>query len=162
MSYPLPERPLRTLRRRLLFFLLLPLCSLLTLSLAADFHIAFEPATEAFDHALTDDAVALAGRIHVVDGRLEVDLPEAAEAVLRGSDGSDQEFLSVYGPGGNFLAGDADLRPAPTLPAGRPLLTDSQVRGKRVRKASYLIETEAGPVTVTVAETTHQIGRAHV
>lgn len=160
MNLPPAERPLRTLRRRLLFFLLLPLGALLTLSLAADFHIAFEPAREAYDHSLTDDAVALAGRIHVIDGRLEVDLPEAAEAVLRGSDGSDDEFLSVHGPDGRLLAGDADLRPAPTLPVGRPILTDSELRGKRIRKASYLLETERGPVTVTIAETTHRRERS--
>lgn len=160
MNYPLPDRPLRTLRRRLLVFLLLPLCTLLTLSLGADFHIAFAPATEAFDHALTDDAIALAGRVHVVNSHLEVDLPAAAEAVLRSSDGDDQEFLSVQGPDGRILAGDADLRPEPTLVAARPLLTNDKLRGKRIRKATYLIETEVGPVTVAIAETTHRRERS--
>lgn len=160
MNYRLPERPLRTLRRRLLFFLLLPLGALLTLSLTADFHIAYEPANEAFDHALTDDVVALGGRVHVVNGRLEVDLPPAAEAVLRYGDGSDEEFLAVYGPDSRLLAGDTDLKPASPLLPNHPLLTDGELHGKRIRKASYLLETDAGPVSVAVAETTRKRERS--
>ena len=68
------HRARRTLRQRLLFFLLTPLSVLLCLSLVADYRIAFEPAAEAYDHALADDAVALAGRIRYLDARLQVDL----------------------------------------------------------------------------------------
>lgn len=159
MNSPRPESSPRTLRRRLLFFLLLPLGALLILSLAADYHIAFKPAGEAFDHALTDDAVALAGRVHVVGASLAVDLPPAAEAVLR-TDGSDQEFLSVYGPDDRLLAGDADLRPDPLAGSGGPVLSNGELRGKRIRKASYRIDTALGPVTVTIAETTRKRDKA--
>src|SRR5512138_2764330 len=76
-----PERPRRTLRRRLLLFLLLPLAALLLVSLATDYHIAFDPAGGAYDHALADETVALAGRVHVEHGTIAVDLPPAAEAV---------------------------------------------------------------------------------
>ena len=113
-----PDRPQQTLRRRLLIFLLAPLAALLLVSLAADYHIAFDPADSAYDHALADDAVALAGRVHVRGTTVEVDLPAAAEAVLR-SNGRDQEFLAVIGPTGRLLAGDADLQPGPAIP-GRP------------------------------------------
>jgi two-component system sensor histidine kinase TctE len=150
-----PERPQGTLRRRLLIFLLAPLAALLLVSLATDYHIAFDPADSAYDHALADDAVALAGRVHVRGAAVEVDLPAAAEAVLR-SNGRDQEFLAVIGPTGRLLAGDADLQPGPAVPGRPPALSSGILRGKLVRKASYRLETPGGPVTVVVAETTRK------
>jgi len=101
MNSPPTKGRLGTLRRRLLFLLLLPLMLLLAFSLAVDYRIAFEPAAEAYDHALADDAVALAGRVRFLDSRLQVDFPAAAEAVLR-TDRSDQEYLSIYGPDRQF------------------------------------------------------------
>jgi two-component system sensor histidine kinase TctE len=145
----------QTLRGRLLYTLLLPLIALLLFTLAFDYRIAFEPVAEAYDHALTDDAIALAGRIRYLDSRLQVDLPAAAEAVLR-ADGSDKEFLSIYGPTDNLLAGDADLRSAPPERGLNPVLTDDEFRGKKIRKASYQLDTVAGQVTITVAETTRK------
>lgn len=149
------DRPRQTLRRRLLVFLLAPLMALLAISLAADYHIAFDPANEAYDHALADDAVALAGRVHVQGAAVTVDLPPAAEAVLR-SNGSDLEFLAVRGPDGRLLAGDADLRPGTETSGPRPVLSNAILRGKPVRKASYRLDTPGGPVTVIVAETTRE------
>lgn len=148
-----------TLRRRLLALLVLPMAALLILSLAFDYRIAFEPAADAYDHALSDDAVALAGRVRYLDSRLQVDLPAAAEAVLR-TDRSDEEFLSIYGPTGQLLAGDADLLPEPANRGKNPSLSDGKFRGKKIRKASYRIDTAAGEVVVTVAETTHKRERA--
>ena len=160
MKLPRPDSASGTLRRRLLLLLLLPLSAQLLVSLLIDYRFAFTPAAEAYDHALADDAVALAGRLRMVEGKLEVDLPAAAEAVLR-SDQSDQEFLSIYGPNGEFLAGDEDLLPyRQVLARNNPLLVDAEFRGYKVRKASYRVDTEAGPVNITVAETTRKRERA--
>jgi len=145
----------RTLQQRLMFFLLVPLTGLLVMSLVADYRIALEPAQAAFDHALEDDAVALAARVQASGGRLNLQLPEEAEALLR-SDSADQEFLAVFGPDGKLLAGDQGLLPD-TLDAVRQLhLSDDELRGKRIRKASFRMETPAGPVVAVVAETTHK------
>lgn len=148
-----------TLRRRLLAFLLLPLAVVLALSLLADFHIASEPAQEAYDHALSDDAVALSERVKWTEARgLEVDLPVAAEEVLR-NDSIDQEMLAVYSPNGRLLIGDADLLPDQTVVGHAPRLSDATLRGKKIRKASYALKTPQGVVTVAVAETTHKRAR---
>ena len=155
MSSEPPKSAPGTLRSRLLYLLLLPLIALLVVSLAFDYRIAFEPAAEAYDHALSDDAVALAGRIRYLDSRLQVDLPAAAEAVLR-TDRSDEEFLSIYGPANELLAGDADLHPDQAIKGRNPALSDGEFRGKKIRKASYRVDTAAGLVTVTVAETTRK------
>lgn len=156
-----PDRSLRTLRKRLFVFLLLPLAILLVISLTADYRIAFAPANEAFDHSLTDDVVALAGRVHTTSFGygLEVDLPAAAEAVLRTSR-SDKEFLAIFGPNGQLLAGDADLQPDPPHPEDNPSLSDGFMRGHKIRKATYRLETERGTVVTTVAETTHKREKA--
>lgn len=147
--------PPGTLRRRLLVLLGLPMIALLFFSLAIDYRIAYEPAADAYDHALSDDAIALSGRIRYLDTRLQVDFPAAAEAVLR-TNRSDEEFLSIYGPTDELLAGDADLHPEPSSTVKNPALSDGEFRGKKVRKATYRLETAGGLVTVTVAETTHK------
>jgi two-component system sensor histidine kinase TctE len=144
-----------TLRWRLLLLLSVPLTVMLLISLAIDYRIAFEPASEAYDHALTDDVVALAGRVSFLDGKFQVDLPAAAEAVLR-TNRNDKEYLSIYGPGDRLLAGDADLHPDPRLLGVNPRLSDAEFRGQKIRKASYSIDTADGEITITVAETTNK------
>lgn len=153
------ERTRRTLRQRLLLFLLVPMVGLLVVSLLTDYRFAFTPAQEAYDHALIDDAVALAGRVHARGLAIEVDLPAAAEAVLR-SDSTDIEFIAVYGPDGGLMAGDAGLLPDPVVADRTPLIADAMLRDQRIRKATYRMTTADGPVTVVVAETTHKRERA--
>ncbi|AYH43882.1 sensor histidine kinase [Azoarcus sp. DN11] len=154
-----PERHRRTLRQRLLLFLLLPMAGLLVISLTTDYQFAFNPAQEAYDHALIDDVLALAARVRSSGPTLEVDLPAAADAVLR-SDTTDEGFLAVYGPDGQLLAGDADLKPDALSASLVPLFTNARLRGHRIRKVSYRLETERGVVTVVVAETTRKRERA--
>lgn len=147
-----------TLRRRLLVFLLGPLTLLLVVSLAIDYRIALDPAHAAYDQAMIEDAVALSGRLRAEGGRVLLDLPAAAEAVLR-SDSIDQEFFAVYAPNRQLLAGDADLEPDARLDdpssgeVNRPQLSSSELRGTRIRKVSLRLDTALGPVTIVVAET---------
>jgi two-component system sensor histidine kinase TctE len=150
-----PERPRRTLRRRLLSFLLLPLGALLIVSIVVDYHIASGPVETSYDAALSDSIVALAERISVQGTRLVVDLPPAAEAIMR-SDSTDLEFLAVYGPDQRLLAGDVDLRPDAITPDRNPHITDGSLRGYKIRKASFRLDTPLGPATVVVAETTRK------
>ena len=153
MKFRRSNRPTRPLRHRLLLFVLLPLLILLGVSLGADYRIAYDPAQEAYDHALSDDVVELASRVHVADGkRLVLDLPEAAEDVLR-NDSADREYLAVYGPDGRLISGDAALQPDPVAVDAAPRLANSKIHGEKVRKASYRRNTDLGPVSVAVAET---------
>lgn len=146
------SRPLLTLRKRLFVFLLVPMTALLVVSLAVYYRIAFIPANEAYDHALADDVVALGDRLRLGSEGLELDLPAAAEAVLR-SDSTDQEYIAVYGPNGRLLAGDSDLHPSAVSAGHPPLLSDDRLHDRRVRKASYSLETPRGTATIAVAET---------
>lgn len=149
------SKPQPTLRKRLVIFLVLPMTALLVISLAIYYRIAFNPADEAYDHAIADDVVALGQRVRLGSKGLEVDLPAAAEAVLR-SDSTDQEFFAIYGPEGNLLSGDADLKPDAASPDHPPVFTNSRIHGMKVRKASYSIQLPNGIVTIAVAETTRK------
>ena len=83
-------------------------------------------------------------RVHVADGkRLVLDLPEAAEDVLR-NDSADREYLAVYGPDGRLISGDAALQPDPVAVDAAPRLANSKIHGEKVRKASYRRSTELG------------------
>lgn len=142
-----------SIRRRLFAMLLLPLVVLFVVAVAFGYRSAVDTARDAFDHGLSDDAVALASRATVRPGQiLAFDLPPAAEAILR-TDSEDQEFLSAWGPDGRLLAGDADLLPDVDPPSDHPRLSDGIIRGRAVRKAEFRFTTEAGPVTVVFAET---------
>ncbi|OWW20312.1 sensor histidine kinase [Noviherbaspirillum denitrificans] len=150
-----PETAQRTLRRRLLTFLLLPLAALLVLSIPFDYELAVAPSRDAYDYALTDTATELATRIYLRDGRPALDLPPSVEAAIR-SDMTDLEFLAVYAPDGHLLAGDADLAPDMGCASGNPCITDSTLHGHRIRKATYRKVTAAGEATVVFAETTRK------
>ena len=108
MKFHRHNRPPRALRQRLLAFLLIPLLGMLVPSLFVDYNIAYQPAQEAFDTAIADDALAISRQIRA-GVALEVDLPVAAMTVLR-KDSAAPEFFAVFGPAGELLVGDADLQ----------------------------------------------------
>ncbi|HXR59464.1 MAG TPA: sensor histidine kinase N-terminal domain-containing protein, partial [Burkholderiales bacterium] len=72
-----------SLRGRLLRMLLPPVAALLVLGAICAYFLSVEPATDAYDQALGDVALALGERIRAVDGAINLDLPGAAEQVLR-------------------------------------------------------------------------------
>jgi two-component system, OmpR family, sensor histidine kinase TctE len=140
------------LKHRLLLLLLGPLLALLVAGLLWDYKTAIEPSNEAYDHALADNAMAIAARLMVHDDRVEVDLPAPAEAVLV-ADQVDRVLYSVWGPKGEHLAGNVRLEPQPDG-YENPHFADDQFGNRKVRSVTYRAPTTAGVVTVTVAETT--------
>jgi len=106
-----------SLRGQLLRLLLLPVAGILAVSSSRRYYLAREPATDAYDGALIDAGIALADRIHVRDGTLAVDLPSAAEQILR-TDRFDTIYYMVRDPSGKPIAGDAGIPPPPV--AQRP------------------------------------------
>lgn len=149
------QRPRVILRRRLLGFLLVPLLTVFLLSMVIDYRIVFRPTMQSYDEALIDNAFALASRIRTKGPDTVVDLPAAAEAVLR-SNTVDIEFFAIRGPRGRLLAGDADLHPTAVNARIKPHLSEDVIRGYKVRKATYQLDTTNGTVTVVVAATTRK------
>ena len=122
-------------------------------SIGSDYHTAVEPARTAYDQALADAAVAVAAHVRVTQGRIELDLPPQAIAVLR-TDRFDQIYYRVADPTGAFLAGDVGLPPVTVAPDQSPYFVDTDYEGQPVRMVVYRAPTPVGEVTIQVAETT--------
>src|SRR5467141_2583491 len=149
-----------SLRGQLLRLLLLPVAGILAVSSVAAYYLAREPATDAYDGALIDAGIALADRIHVRDGTLAVDLPSAAEQVLR-TDQFDTIYYLVRDPSGKLIAGDAGIPPPPVAqrPQDGSVFYDATYRDTRVRAAALLAPCGGQICTITVAETTRKRDR---
>src|SRR5437879_8180360 len=149
-----------SLRGQLLRLLLLPVAGILAVSSVAAYYLAREPATDAYDGALIDAGIALADRIHVRDGTLAVDLPSAAEQILR-TDQFDTIYYLVRDPSGRLIAGDAGIPPPPVAqrPQDRSVFYDATYRDTKVRAAALLAPCGGQICTITVAETTRKRDR---
>src|SRR6266404_7541903 len=149
-----------SLRGQLLRLLLLPVAGILAVSSVAAYYLAREPATDAYDGALIDAGIALADRIHVRDGALAVDLPSAAEQILR-TDQFDTIYYLVRDPSGKLIAGDAGIPPPPVVqrPQDGSIFYDATYRGTKVRAAALLAPCGGQVCTITVAETTRKRDR---
>lgn len=149
----------RSLRGGLLARLIPALVVIFAIGVFAANRIATSTADLAFDRGTSDDVRTLAARVQTApDGTVTLDLPAAAAAVLR-SDVEDDEFFSVFAPDGRLLAGDADLLPAEAS-VGQPMVVARQFRGRTIHQASLRMETSAGPVMVSFAETSRKRERA--
>jgi len=146
------------LRARLVLGLLFPLLCLLLLSVVADYRNALGLAGEMADQSLTAVAVALASRLEREDQdeRIEVDLPPAADQILR-SDQVDTVRYAVVGAGDRLIAGDTHLVPlAGTIGIGAPKLSDLRMDGQRWRMVRYPYASPRLQATVVVIRTTHR------
>jgi two-component system sensor histidine kinase TctE len=104
-----------SIRRQLIFWLVLPLSIALICSGLVVYKLASDFVTEAYDRALYDSALDLSRRLRLRDGRLTVDLPAAAADMLE-IDDIDRVYYAVRNDDGNLVAGADDLpQPQPTL-----------------------------------------------
>ena len=145
----------RSLRGRLLKALLPPVAVLLTVGAIAQYFLALEPASEAYDQALMDVGIALGERIQSSGETVTFDLPGAAEQVLR-TDKYDSIYYHVRGPDGTALAGDPGLPaiPASQEPEDGVIAYDGDYRGGKIRVVALLVPCGGRICAVQVAETT--------
>lgn len=141
------------MRNRLLRLLLVPLTALLVVSVWSDYHTAIEPARTAYDQALADAALAVAAHVRSRDGRVELDFPPQAVAVLR-TDRYDQIYFRLTDPAGGFVAGDQDLPAVTGAVEQNPYFVDAVYHEQPLRMVIYRAPTPQGQVTIQVAETT--------
>src|SRR5512141_3351121 len=144
-----------TIRRRLLLILIGPLALLLAIGVVLDYAAGIVPLRAAFDQALINETVAAAAQLRArAGGTVEFDLPPQAIEMLR-ADKYDTVYYLVLGPHNEYIAGDEGL---PTAAADHENTTflDAQFQGSAIRGVSYRHTTEAGVVTITVAETTNK------
>ena len=142
----------RRIRTLLLGWLLAPLALVLVASSIASYTNALRIATEAYDRALLDPALAIAQRLSAADGKVVLDIAPAALDALR-VDATDRVYFAVTARGA-LVAGQPEMPAPPEEPAeGAPVFYDGTVRGEPVRAAAIAPPFVEGPVLIVVAET---------
>jgi two-component system sensor histidine kinase TctE len=128
-----------SLKRQLLWWLLLPQLVLWLMGGVLAFRVALIYAEKAIDQSLTQSVRALARQVKPIGSGLLVDFPKAAQAVLE-QDPKDRLAYMVSSPPGSFLLGNSKL-PGPEgvgvlQPDDVPVLYEISLDGKRMRVAS--------------------------
>ena len=117
------------------------------------------PANAAYDQALMDAAIAIAGQLKADGGELIADLPPTAAKVLR-TDQYDQIYFAVLGPARTVIAGDQGLPlPAQAGTPSKATLYNGEYKGARVRLLALPVLIGTVHAEVLVAETTIKRGR---
>ena len=145
----------RSVRVQLLRRLLPPITALLAAGAVFAYYPVIGPSRAAYDQALIDVGVALGERIRFDRGAYSLDLPEAAERVLR-TDRYDRIYFRVLAPDGTGVAGDPGLAPPPAraVPSDGVAAYDDLYAGHEVRVVAVLVPCAGKVCTVQVAETT--------
>lgn len=144
-----------SLRTNLLWLLLPPIVAALTLGTAIAYFVSIDAATVSRDQAVVDMGLALSQRIRTRDGSLVLDLPTAAEQVLR-MDTYDSVYFAVKDGAGRLLGGDTELPgPLPSDPVvDNVVFYDAVFKGRKVRAVAIEAPCEGSVCHVRVAETT--------
>lgn len=146
------QRRVASIRRRLLALLVVPAIFVLFAGTVSDYISSINPVRDAYDRALGDGAIAIAGYVRTTsDGRMSLVLPDEAIGVLR-ADAVDSIYFRVTAPDGSLVAGDKDL-PQAHRTFANPSFQTATFRNQPTRIVSYRSTSSAGIVTTTVAET---------
>ena len=146
-----------SLRRGLIRRLVPALAAIGLIGVIPAYVLGHRYATLAYDRALLDSVVALAGQVSLRNDALQVDLPPEARKLLTASDGEQVLFRVIDLRSGKVIVANGELGPPPEEPPvpGQPSFRDAQIGTTpfRVAYASYLIDIEDVPALVEVAET---------
>lgn len=149
---------LRSLRARLLAWVLLPLAAAVALNVWISHRDAQETASVVQDRLLLGSARSIAEQIRFEDGSFEHQIPPAALELFQSSQ-TDRIYYRVTTSAGHLLAGYTDL-PVPTVVAmqpASPIYFDTNMQGSPVRVVAFsqpvVGDPNAGPVLVEVAQT---------
>ena len=141
----------RSVRSRLLVWLLGPLALVLGASAVLAYRTALSLATDAYDRSLLDPALAIAQELKVSDGAVTLNMSREALEALR-VDTSDRLYFSVMQRGRVVIG--PEIPPPPLAPAsGTPVYYDTVYQREPVRVAALAVASAGGPVIVQAAET---------
>ncbi len=103
-----------SIRSQLFGWLLIPIVSLCLVSAVISYVIAIKITTGAYDAALMESARELANRLEISEGRVVLNLPAAALAILK-EDKVDKSYYAVFDDRGNLIGGDQEILPVVNL-----------------------------------------------
>jgi len=148
---------LNSLFGEILDWMLAPLLFLWPVSIAVTHHVANNIANQPYDQALAENLNVIARQVKVIGGKVVVNFPAPARALLR-ADEFDTTYYQVIGMRGELVVGDKEV-PRPEMPSelspGAVLFRDDDIQGEEIRVAYQFLAPEARgmPVLVQVAET---------
>ncbi len=143
----------RSIKKQLLSWLLIPLLTLSVVSTLAAYFLGIALAREVYDKQLVNSADSVVARIRNREGKIEMDLPQAAKFILQ-HNGRDEFYYQVISPDGRLLSGDALLPPPlPTTADDAPKFRTLQLKGRQVRIVTLPVAYEDSFLIVQAAET---------
>ncbi len=149
------SRP-RTLRRKLLLWVSIPLIALWIISTLVDHGVAKGFVNLNYDRALLDTALDLGRNVRESGNQLYLDLPEhVVEMLISGQQG--RFYYRANGPDGAYITGDPDLPdPPPEALEDRVTYYDAVYRNEAIRAVALRVPlrpgTGSGAILVQVAE----------
>lgn len=145
-----------SIRLQLLYWLLLPLCFLCLITTTIAYFLAVSFANNAYDQALLNSADSVMARLRYDGNKVWVDLPPAAQEILRHHD-RDKFYYQVITKDGKRISGDIVLHgPFPQLESQEPVFRYATVNSQNVRIARIRVDVPNYPdqtVLIQVAET---------
>jgi two-component system sensor histidine kinase TctE len=148
---------LPSLRRRMLWQVMLPLALTWLLGSAVAVGVAYVYTRKAFDRSMLDDAFAIAANVTERDGALAFSL-SAREVGAVLFDRDERVYFAVLRPDGSLLAGQGGLRDGLDAPSEPWIFDDRHYRGVDLRMVT-LMRGQPLPYSVVVAQTTRSRGR---
>ncbi|MHB1214877.1 MAG: sensor histidine kinase [Thiobacillus sp.] len=149
----------KSLRRQLIVRMLSMMLPLFMLLWAMAYFSSLYFINAAFDRSLARRAYALAGRVQVLHGRVQVDLPIAARELLA-FDQEDLLFHRIIDPQSRVIDGERNMPPLPGkkgIKPGQLVVYDGVKDGDNVRVAAYALSLHGtstkGVALVQVGET---------
>jgi len=138
-----------SIRKQLLLWLLIPLSTIAASSTFIAYNAAILLAREIYDKGLLNSADSVIARVRHKGGKVLVDLPPAAQSILK-HNYQDTFFYQIYTMDGKLIAGDGTLPFDPgAVDFNKPVFSTRQLNGKEVRVLTILF-----PVASHFAEET--------
>lgn len=145
----------KSIRQSLIIWLAILLGLIWIISALGGSILALRFANDTFDRELLNSADSITARVRVKNDKLMVDLPPAAQAILR-HDNIDHFYYQVISSTGKRLSGDTIL-PPPVLSFSteKPLFRDARIGKTKIRMAEIRTSAEGlqEEVIIQVAET---------
>lgn len=152
-----------SLRRQLILRMLAIMLPLFILLWAVAYYSGLYFINAAFDRSLVRRTYALADRVSVLRGHVQIDLPVAARELLE-FDKEDLLSHSITNPQGKVIEGGPDMPPLPDdriIKPNQVMIYDGEKEGEKVRVAAFALSLKGtsakGNALIKVSETlTHR------
>lgn len=144
------------LRNNLLIRVLVPMAIVMLVSGVIGYYQAKNFVNASYDRSLLEEARGLAAQVQIVGSDVLLDMPEAADEILR-ADTTDHIYYQVRDLDAEVIAGDTVLPTPPSRPQ-RSMYYDAEIQGERVRVVvvPMLPATSGRSIVVQFAETRYK------